>query len=172
MRLSREARLGCKDDILNTESSFSEWDESLSVTEVNEKLDMKIRDFKVLHFSSLNARTPGLNSPLKHRFNDWLSLDETFYWIGSMDQSRLGSTEQSSCWNGKWNMSSLLCFRTVPAMRKPSFSQTCPSSHGADSSKLWARYGVTGMNECPTALYFRSYCLLLKFLQKKNCSFF
>lgn len=42
MRLSREARLGCKDDFLSTESSFSEWDESLSVTGKNEKLDLKI----------------------------------------------------------------------------------------------------------------------------------
>jgi len=42
MRLSREARLGCKNDFLSTESSFSGCDESLPATGKNEKLDLKI----------------------------------------------------------------------------------------------------------------------------------
>lgn len=55
---------------------------------------------------------------------------------------------------------------------EPSSPQTCPSSHGADSSNLWGRRCITGISECLTALYFRSYPLLLEFLQKKNGSIF
>lgn len=126
----------------------------------------------------LAARMPGHWDLPVHPSTDsvssWASVKHALVFTGKDPWTKPDGVQESKAPAEIINETRAACFVSGPCLswEEHSFPQTCPSSHGADSSNLWGRRCTTGITECPTALYFRSYPLLLEFLQKKNGSLF